>query len=229
VLTPRRLTAEEALDLYSYRWSIERMFFDLQEVLNLNRLYAANPNAVAMQVYAAAPVYNAFRVTQSEAAAQVGSVPEEISPAKLFPKTATASFLYLYEQALERRWRRRHPRLHIRASSVRGAGPGLIPVRPLCTSSAAPSSAAIAASVQPVAAGTPSPISAAAVGSSRSYLSGDVTKDTDRGPDRSDANVPNHKSHCDRRSRRRERRRHYVSREGRAAPGESALHRRQRS
>ncbi len=52
VLAPARLSAEEALDLYPYRWSVERMFFDLKEVLNLNRLYAANPNAVAMQVYA---------------------------------------------------------------------------------------------------------------------------------------------------------------------------------
>jgi IS4 transposase len=56
VLAPARLSAEEALDLYPYRWSVERMFFDLREVLNLNRLYAANPNAVAMQVYAAAMV-----------------------------------------------------------------------------------------------------------------------------------------------------------------------------
>ena len=74
------------------------MFFDLKEVLNLNRLYAANPNAVAMQVFAAAIVYNAFRVAQSEAAAQVGRPPEDISPAKFFPKIAVASFLYLYAQ-----------------------------------------------------------------------------------------------------------------------------------
>jgi hypothetical protein len=47
VLAPARFSAEEALDLYPYRWSVERMFFDLKEVLNLNRLYAANPNAVA--------------------------------------------------------------------------------------------------------------------------------------------------------------------------------------
>src|SRR5438094_203449 len=49
VLAPARLSAEEALDLYPYRWSVERMFFDLKEVLNLNRLYAANPNAVASE------------------------------------------------------------------------------------------------------------------------------------------------------------------------------------
>lgn len=119
VLTPPRLTAEEALDLYPYRWSVERMFFDLKEVLNLNRLYAANPNAVAMQVYAAAIVYNAFRVAQSDAAAHVGWEPEEISPAKLFPKIATASFLYLHEQEWERRWRRRHPRTHPRLIRTR--------------------------------------------------------------------------------------------------------------
>ncbi|MGH2524033.1 MAG: transposase, partial [Anaerolineales bacterium] len=41
VLAPGRLSAEEALDLYPYRWGVERMFFDLKEVLNLNRLYAA--------------------------------------------------------------------------------------------------------------------------------------------------------------------------------------------
>ena len=53
VLSVKQLAADEALTLYPFRWSTaERMFFDLEEVLNLNRLYAANPNAVAMQVYA---------------------------------------------------------------------------------------------------------------------------------------------------------------------------------
>lgn len=71
------------------------MFVDLKEVLNLNRLYAANPDAVAMQVYAATIVYNALRVAQSDAAGQLGLAREEFSPAKLFPKIAVASFLYL--------------------------------------------------------------------------------------------------------------------------------------
>ncbi len=112
VLSPARLAPEEALALYPYRWRIERMFFDLKEVLNLNRIYAANPNAVAMQVYAAAIVYNAMRVAQSDAAAQVGVPPEDISPAKLFPKVAVASFLYLQEQEWERGLRRRGRRIH---------------------------------------------------------------------------------------------------------------------
>jgi hypothetical protein len=114
VLVPTRLSAEEALDLYPYRWRVERMFFDLKEVLNLNRLYAANPNAVAMQVYAAAIVYNALRVAQSEGAAQIGLVPEDISPAKFFPKVVTATFLYLHRQQWEHELRLRHRRLHLR-------------------------------------------------------------------------------------------------------------------
>ena len=53
VLAPERLSAAEAIALYTARWRVERMYFDLKEVL-INRIYAANPNAVAMQVYAAA-------------------------------------------------------------------------------------------------------------------------------------------------------------------------------
>jgi hypothetical protein len=59
--------------------------------LNLHRFYAANPNAVAMQVYAAAIVHTAFRVGQARIAQELGITPEQISPAKLFPKLAAAS------------------------------------------------------------------------------------------------------------------------------------------
>jgi hypothetical protein len=90
VLDSKRLTAEEAMDLYPWRWRIERMFYDLKEVLNLNRVYAANPNAVGMQVYAAAMVYAAMRVAQGEVAGQCEIEPEEISPAKFVPKMAAA-------------------------------------------------------------------------------------------------------------------------------------------
>ena len=90
VLAPTRLAADEALALYPFRWSVERMYTDLKTVLNLNRVYAANPNAVAIQVYAAGLVYNAMRVAQSEAAGKLGVAPEEISPAKFFPRVAVA-------------------------------------------------------------------------------------------------------------------------------------------
>jgi hypothetical protein len=116
---PTRLSAEEALDLYPYRWRVERMFFDLKEVLNLNRLYAANPNAVAMQVYAAAIVYNALRVAQSDGAAQIGWAPEQLSPAKFYPKVAIATYLYLNRQQWEREIRTRYPHLHLRLIGTR--------------------------------------------------------------------------------------------------------------
>jgi hypothetical protein len=91
VLDPAKLSAQEALALYPERWKIERLFFDLKEVLNLHCFYAANPNAVAMQVYAAAIVHTALRVAQAEIAAQVRVAPEELSVPKLFPRVAAAS------------------------------------------------------------------------------------------------------------------------------------------
>ena len=91
VLDPKKLSAEEALEIYPMRWAIERLFFDLKEILNLHSFYAANPNAVAMQVYAAAIVHTAFRVAQARIAEQHGIAPERISPAKLYPRLAAAS------------------------------------------------------------------------------------------------------------------------------------------
>lgn len=90
VLDPKKLSAETAMELYPRRWNVERMFFHLKEVLNLHRFYTANPNGVAMQVYAAAMVYAALRVAQSDAARQAQVEPEEISPAKFFPRVAEA-------------------------------------------------------------------------------------------------------------------------------------------
>jgi len=91
VLDPGRLSAEAALALYRRRWSVERMFYDLKEVLDLHRVYAANANAVAMQVFATAIVYVAFRVAQADVARAVGLRPERLSTAKLFPRVAVAS------------------------------------------------------------------------------------------------------------------------------------------
>jgi hypothetical protein len=91
VLDPRRLSPEEALALYRLRWSVERLFFDLKETLDLHGLYAAHPNLVAQQVYAAAIVHTAFRVAQAGIAKQAHVLPEQLSPAKLFPKLAQAA------------------------------------------------------------------------------------------------------------------------------------------
>jgi hypothetical protein len=91
VMDPNELSAEEAMSLYPQRWSVERMFFDLKEVLNLHRLYAANPNAIAMQLYAAAMVYLAMRVAQARVALEHQLDPEAISPKKFFVRMAVAS------------------------------------------------------------------------------------------------------------------------------------------
>ena len=95
VMDPKRLSAEDVVKLYPLRWKIERLFFDLKDVLNLKRFYAANPNAVAMQVYAAAMVHAAFRVAQANVAEQVNLPPEELSPKKLFPHIALVSIKLL--------------------------------------------------------------------------------------------------------------------------------------
>ena len=91
VLDPERLGAAEAMQLYRERWKVERLFYDLKEVLDLHSFYGANFRAVAMQVYAAAIVHTAMRAAQSRIAHAVGRKPEDLSPAKLYPKVAAAS------------------------------------------------------------------------------------------------------------------------------------------
>ncbi len=98
VLDPKRLSAAEIADLYADRWEVERMFYDLKEVLNLNRFYCGNANAVAMQLYASAIVHTAMRVAQGRIAADVKVKPEDISQAKLFPLLgATSAALATFE------------------------------------------------------------------------------------------------------------------------------------
>jgi hypothetical protein len=91
VLEPTRLRAEEALMCYRLRWQVERLFFDLKEVLDLHHFYLASPRGVAQQVYAAAVVYAAMRVAQARIAEMHGLTPEQLSPAKLFPRVARVS------------------------------------------------------------------------------------------------------------------------------------------
>ena len=100
VLDPERLTALDVVALYPMRWQIERMFYDLKIVLNLQRFHAANPNAVAMQVYAAAMVHAAFRIAQAEIANEVGLRPEDLSPQKLYPLLAFVSIKLIESEYL---------------------------------------------------------------------------------------------------------------------------------
>ncbi|MBI4375429.1 MAG: transposase, partial [Elusimicrobia bacterium] len=46
VLDPKKLPLEDILAIYGLRWSIERMFLDLKETMDLHTLYASHPNLV---------------------------------------------------------------------------------------------------------------------------------------------------------------------------------------
>lgn len=116
VLDPKMLPAEAAIALYGRRWSVERMFYDLKEVLNLHRFYAANVNAVAMQVYAAALVYLALRIAQADIAKAARLPPERFSVEKLFPRVASASTAFVT--------------VCLTVIALRAANPGLTLVEP---------------------------------------------------------------------------------------------------
>lgn len=113
VLDPARLPARAALALYRRRWAVERMFQELKQVLDLRRFYAANTNAVAMQVYACAIVHVALRVTQARIAREQRLAPETLSSAKLFPRLAAAHYRLL--EAIEHfeMTRRANPRVRL--------------------------------------------------------------------------------------------------------------------
>ena len=91
VLDPEHLSAAEIADLYADRWEVERMFYDLKEVLNLHRFYCGNANAIAMQLYASAIVHTAMRIAQGRIANEASVEPEDISEAKLFPLLGATS------------------------------------------------------------------------------------------------------------------------------------------
>jgi len=109
VLDPTRLSAVDVTTLYPLRWRVERLFHQLKIVLNLNKFYCANPNAVAQQVFAAAMVHAAFRIAQADIARQVDLEPEEISPDKLFPRLALASIKVIEAKYMFERFREANP------------------------------------------------------------------------------------------------------------------------
>jgi hypothetical protein len=91
VLDRKRLSARDAMLVYRFRWKVERFFFDLKSVLNLDHLYAANTNAVALQLYATAILHTAMRVCHARIAQRAKVEPEEISTKKLYPQLARIS------------------------------------------------------------------------------------------------------------------------------------------
>jgi len=80
------------------------MFFDLKEVLQ-----SQSPVRRQSQCGGHAGLRRGDRLQrsaggQSEGAAQVGWAPEQLSPAKFYPKVATATYLYLHRQQWEARF-----------------------------------------------------------------------------------------------------------------------------
>jgi len=125
-LDPEHLSAKDIVQLYPWRWKIERLFFDLKEVLNLNKFYAANPNAVAMQVYATAMLHVAFRIAQADIAEQASIEPEEISPKKLFPRLALVSIVVLEAEYCAEEMCRLNPGVKLRKPDWRNHPRGTI-------------------------------------------------------------------------------------------------------
>ena len=84
------LRAPRALSqaLYETLEGSERLLDDVKDVLNLNRVYAAEC------------IYNTMRVAQGEVAEAAGLRPEAISPAKLFPKLEAACHCHALSQVV---------------------------------------------------------------------------------------------------------------------------------
>ena len=124
-MDPSHLSAEDIVALYPVRWTVERLFFQLKVVLNLKKLHAANPNAVAMQVYAAAMVHVAFRIAQADIAQKLDLDPEELSPQKLFPLLALTSIKLLEAEFIFEATCIANPRVKLKKPSWRNL-PGTV-------------------------------------------------------------------------------------------------------
>jgi hypothetical protein len=115
VLDPNRLTPAQLLALYRRRWSVERMYLAMKDVLELNHLYNCSPAAVGQQVYATAILYNTLRVSQSKIAATAEIPPEALSVDKLFPTLIDhyikATYIAFGAEDMFERMKAEHPRL----------------------------------------------------------------------------------------------------------------------
>lgn len=131
VLDPRRLSVRAALALYRRRWTVEGMFQDLKCVLGLRRLYAANTNAVAMQVYASAILYTALRIAQADIAHEHAIEPEEISVRRLFPRVATTHLRLCMATQIAEYLMRRNPRLRAEGIDIAAACTAQVPLKDL--------------------------------------------------------------------------------------------------
>ena len=115
VLDPRVLTPLQLLALYRRRWSVERMYLAMKDILELNHLYNCSPAAVGQQVYATAILYNTLRASQGKIATTAAIAPEALSPDKLFPTLIDhyikATYIAFGAEGVSERWLAKHPNL----------------------------------------------------------------------------------------------------------------------
>jgi YD repeat-containing protein len=88
---PRRRSGSDALHVYPWRGTGDRLLFERQDVVHWQRFSTRRPHGVALQGSAAALVPTALRVAQGHVAAPRGTTPETLSPAKFCPRLAAAS------------------------------------------------------------------------------------------------------------------------------------------
>ena len=79
VLDPRMLPAHHIFALYSQRWTIERCFYVLKEVLGLNRLRLCHLNGVEWQVWATVLAYQIAQQVRLELSSRLKIEAERIS------------------------------------------------------------------------------------------------------------------------------------------------------
>ena len=101
----------------SHQMASERLFYDLKVVLNVKKLYTANPNAIAMQVFAAAMVHASFRIAQADIARTLDMAPEELSSEKLFPLLAFTSIKILEAEFFFEATQKANPGVKLRKPS----------------------------------------------------------------------------------------------------------------
>lgn len=84
LVEPDRYPAVDLLELYLGRWGIERMFQQVTEVFQLQRLIGGTPQATVFQCAFCLLLYNVIQVVRAYVASARGYEPERISTEKLF-------------------------------------------------------------------------------------------------------------------------------------------------
>ena len=85
ILDKNLMTALDVTIIYRRRWTVERMYLAMKDLLDLNSLFNCFPAAVGQQVYATAILYNALRLAQSKIAFHSKIPPANLSEQRLFP------------------------------------------------------------------------------------------------------------------------------------------------